>query len=171
MIVLLIFLLVLLLPIPIKTSILYSEKKLGIYLYNFKLNKRKLIKKATTTKIPLKKKKVLSILKLGINVLRNNFFKPYIKLNINFMYGLDDAANTAEVYGLLNLMNPVIYKIFGEFFFVKNFVYNIHASFNKTILKFNIRSIIFINLLTILYMIAIFSTKYIIEKRFQQFDN
>lgn len=170
MIVLLVFLLVLLLPIPIKTSILYSEKNLGIYIYNFKLTK-KVKKKITVNKTPLHKKKFVPILKLGINVLRHNFFKPYIRLNINFMYGLEDAANTAQVYGLLNLMNPVIYKVLGEFFSIKNFVYNIHANFNTKILKFNIKSIIFINLLTILYIIVVFLTKYMIGKKFPQFDN
>jgi hypothetical protein len=164
-------LLVLLLPIPIKTSVFYSEKKLGIYFYNFKLTQKKHKKKTAVVKVSPPKKKIISIFKLGINVLRHNRFKPYIKLNINFMYGLEDAAKTAEVYGLLNLMNPVIYKGLDEFFIVKNFVYNIHADFNKTLLKFNMISIIFINLLTIIYIIAVFSTKYIIGKKFPQFNN
>lgn len=171
MILLLIILLVLLLPIPIKTSVFYSEKKLGIYLYKFKLNMNKMKKKPKVNKIHPKKKKSLSTIKLGVNVLRHNLLKPHINLNINFMYGLDNAATTAQLYGLLNLMNPAIYKFLDEFFIVKNFDYNIQANFNKILLKFNIVSIIFINLLTILYIITIFSTKYIIGKKFPQLYN
>lgn len=166
MIILIILLLVLLLPVPIKTSVIYSEKKLDIYLYNLKFKKKKEKKRPSLNKMYLKRKEVLYISKLGINVLRHNSFKPHIKLNINFIYGLDDAANTAKLYGLLNVANPIIYALLGEFFLIKNFDYKVNADFNKSLFKFNMISIIFINLLTILYVIGIFSTKYIIGKRF-----
>ena len=65
---LLIFLLVLLLPIPIKTSVFYSEKKLGIYVYNLKLNINKIKKKPLVNKIRPHKKKYLPIIKLAVNV-------------------------------------------------------------------------------------------------------
>jgi hypothetical protein len=164
MIPLLIFLLVLVLPLPIKTSVFYSEKKLDIFIYNYKLKEKKAKRKLILSKEASQKKKIWHIIKLGINVLRRNSFKPYINVNINFMYGLEDAANTAELYGLLNSINPVIYKFLGEIFIIKNFNFNVHADFNKTLLKFNMVSIIFINLLTILYVIGIFSTKYLRKK-------
>lgn len=145
----------LLIPIPIKLNINYSNHNYNLYIYNFKLNAEKLLnhyKKKTIIK-PLKEEDfdLKSMLHL-VNYISSLKYKPTIRLKFYFNYGFVDASNTAIAYGYIYSMSPILYKILNIPFKIKRYDYNIKPNFEGPFLESNINSIIFVNLIKIIYM-------------------
>ncbi|WP_162920282.1 DUF2953 domain-containing protein [Clostridium fermenticellae] len=153
LLILLIIFFLLIVPIPLKLKILYKNKKFGIYLYNIniynKLFKNRKIKSSSPKRINIKH---LSSLLSSLSSFKNSKLKPIIKLNINLTYGLDDAAYTAVLYGMLSSSYPLIKNLLSTIFKIKKVNINITPKMNDCILDFELNSIISINLAKIIYM-------------------
>ena len=86
--------------------------------------------------------------------LSNNRYKPYFKVNSNIDFSVNDAAGTAILYGLLNSLNPIIFKILSTFFKIKNFDNKFNPIFkDKYIINISIMCILTINIAKIIYML------------------
>lgn len=164
---LLILLVLLIVPIPIKFKATFKKGLYSISIYNIILfsnndgiARRFLKKKDLNAKDNLNKGKDKVKSKNKINFrklyssLNNNKFKPKLKFNADIDYSLNDAANTALLYGLLCNLNPVLYKVFSVIFAIKHIKLNIVPKFKDMILlEFSINSIITLNLAQIIYML------------------
>lgn len=140
-------------PIPVKLRILYKNNKFSMYIYNTEIS-NKLLKNQKKEKKKLKKNysKNLSSILSSLSSLKNNKLKPVLRLNINFTYGLDDAAYTAIVYGLLCSSYSLLERLLNMIFKIKKFHINITPNLNESICDFELNSIISINLVKIIYM-------------------
>jgi len=157
----------LLIPIPIKLSFNYSKLNMNFYIYNFKLNLEKLMKlykkkEKKVTAQPLEKKKkefdLTTIFSL-INSIENIKFKPTIRFNFYCNYGFIDASNTAIAYAYINSISPFLYKLLNKPFKIKSYDYNIKPDFQGAFLESSIHSIIFVNIIKIIYMLVFIKNK------------
>ncbi|WP_418921794.1 DUF2953 domain-containing protein [Clostridium aestuarii] len=120
----------------------------GIKIYPHKKKKKKIRKS-------FKKKKKISLKKL-IRIIKSfktthSLFKPLLILNIDLIYGFNDAAITGITYGLLWELNRNLYNFLSIYFKNKKFKVNIKPNFNQSILEAKIKGIIFTNLVKIIY--------------------
>lgn len=100
--------------------------------------------------------------------LKNNPLKPSIKMSIELTYGLDDAALTGIFYGLIHYLYSYIQYYVYSCFKVKEMTLNLHPEFNKKIINTEMNSIIYINLVKIIYMfIIIFKNIHSAKKDFK----
>lgn len=129
------FVILLFIPIPLIFKVKYSDK-LEFFIYNKKLTLSKKKKKKKGKRIKSKKIKV--------------FWKPYIKIHIKLLYGLDDAAVTAISYGLIFSILPVLKNIISKFFNVKGFTPDIKLDYKNIVFNLYIKCIIFINIAQII---------------------
>ena len=168
-IIFIIILIILFLPIPIKIKIEYLNNNLIIKLYKYTLfstkngieNKllKKIIKKEPKVKetvaksnAKMKHPKKISIKKLYKNISTNRF-KPKLKINAFLIYGFDDAAFTALLYGLLCNLPNLLYFFLSIIFNIKKLSFDIDPKFNTTLLSFGITSIFYFNIANIIYML------------------
>lgn len=161
-------------PIPLKLSIKYLDDFYEIKFYKINLLSsdggiiKKFIKDDTVKKYDtshnikeeveekaqekIRGTKFSSI--LLFKNLSNNRYKPYFKVNSNIDFSVNDAAGTAIVYGLLNSLNPIIFKILSTFFKIKNFDNKFNPIFkDKYIINISIMCILTINIAKIIYML------------------
>ena len=172
---LLVFLLLFLLfmPIPLKLSIKYLDDFYEIKFYKINLLSsdggiiKKFIKDDTVKSMILLQYKRRSrrkaqekirgtkfSMRLLFKNLSNNRYKPYFKVNSNIDFSVNDAAGTAILYGLLNSLNPIIFKILSTFFKIKNFDNKFNPIFkDKYIINISIMCILTINIAKIIYML------------------
>lgn len=160
---------ILFLPLPIKFKLEYSNRNLIIKLYKFKIfssvngieNKylKKIIKnkhnkKDDNIKANLQKKqsKKISYKKLYRNISKNKL-KPKIKINASLIYGIDDAALSAILYGLLCNIPVLLYFILSIIFKVKDLSFDINPKFKTTLINFGITSIFYFNIANIIYIL------------------
>lgn len=171
---LIILIIIFLVPIPIKISIFYSDKDYYIKLYKYKIisklnreKKHKVLNKLKNIINDIDKKSLNETLKnyylskdlfkILIRNLNKSKFKPTIKLNGFLNYSLGDSYNTAIFYGVIASISPFIYKILIVFFNVKKSKFSLNPIFKDTkILTFNYKSIIFISLGQIIYILMLF---------------
>ncbi|MBS5938996.1 DUF2953 domain-containing protein [Clostridium sp.] len=107
-------------------------------------------------KVNLKKKKrKIAIIRL-YTYLRNNKFKPLIKVKGYLDYGIEDAALCALIYGILNIVPGFIYYILSIVFEVNSLRLNINPEFNKKLLSFGITGIFYFNIANIIYILFLF---------------
>lgn len=163
------------LPFPIKVSFTYFDNRIFLSIYNHridvmrKINRAQTLKKAgIKTENKLKKKK--DLFKINSDTIRNFIcdlnckkFKPFLKLKIDLNYGFDDAAATGIAYGLFNCISPIFFKAMDIFFKVKKYKYNVNPDFNSKIFKYKVemKSIIFISLANVIYMIFMIWNKFV----------
>ena len=168
-----ILLLIIFLPLPLKSIIYYSNENYYIKLFNFKIvskknttknnpinavnNDAKEPKKKKNKKNKKKHKKSLSLKKLPITkiiyTIDHNRFKPILISKGYINYSLPDAATTAITYGTLSAIMPFIYRLFSIIFKNKKFNINITPNFkDKFFIEVKINSIIFISLGQIIYI-------------------
>ncbi len=163
---LLILMIIILAPIPLKISIYYSFDNYYIKLYKFTIISKEKIKKKkqssnTKSKSHKKKKDSLNIFdiihkKYLIQKLYNSKFKPKINLKGNLDYSLNDSAHTAITYGLLSQFTPIFYFVLSIPYKINKFKFNINPLFeDKFLVKFEISSIIFISIVKIIYVLII----------------
>jgi hypothetical protein len=146
----------LVIPIPIKIKIKYDDMKLDFYLYNINLNNMlRRIKRKTEHIVDAKPDRVHTFnntIKTYSTLVEKLKFKPTLKLKLDLVYGLDDAAYTALLHGIITSLYPILIQFLSLFFKVKENNIKAQPEFNKFILKLEIDSIIFINLAKVIYM-------------------
>lgn len=168
-------------PIPLKFYIYYNNSNYYIKLYKLTLFdneklKKKREKKSHTRNIPPnnnqrdKKHKIrehkkfnikeiisFSFIKNSIHKFHNLKFKPILLLTGEVSYSFSDAARTAISYGSLCTLPSIINFFINIIFKVKKYDFKIIPVFeDKFILRLETKSIIFISLANIIYMIFIF---------------
>lgn len=165
--ILLFFILLIIIPIPLKIQIIYKDSifKVNIfkyelfssdsgiknkYLYKF-INKKKVNKDLNITNSKHHKKKKLCLKKLYKN-LSNNKFRPYLKLNGFLNFGIDDAAFCAIIYGLLCNLPFLLQVLLSSFFSLKKLDFEITPKFNVNTVSFGITSIFYFNIANIIYI-------------------
>lgn len=161
---LLITLIFLFLPLPVLITMGYKTNTLSVYIFGIKLypskkNNKNIFKKKHKKK---KNKKItLKDYKKIWHKINTNPFKPSLYFEFNMIYGLDDAAKTAILYGTLSSLPPFLYNLLCSFFHTKKFKIDLKPIFEKSILEFKIKSIIWINFAKIIYMslLVIFTLK------------
>lgn len=150
-----IVLLIFIIPFPIKVTFKYADKKLGLYLYNKKINLDKIKQKKKKKTATKKENKEISYIGI-LNDIKNIKFKPSLKFKLYFEYGTDDAAETALLYGGIWTLIAFIYQSMLWVFNIKKFDCNIIPNFNDEKLIISIQSIIFISLVKVIYICIIF---------------
>ncbi len=159
-----IIILIILVPIPIKFKLKYADKKLAMYIYNIDLiSKIKSTQKNAKSKN--KKNFDLQNFKFLLSSLSRNKLKPTLRFRLNLQYGLDDAAYTAIFYGLVSALSPLIIKVLNYFFKIKKQSISITPNLNKFILKLELESIIFVNLVKVIYISYIIYKTRVINKK------
>ncbi|NFB35881.1 DUF2953 domain-containing protein [Clostridium botulinum] len=152
---------ILILIMPFKITVIYSDKKFNIYIYNFQWKKGEDIKKQNyiNKKINVKKyKKKQKALKV---TLEKCSFKPKANISTFLNYDLEDAAYSAIIYGVLQSLVPYIYRYLFKIFKLKNFNYNITPLFkNKNFIEFKFKGIFYISLVKIIYIYISFKINY-----------
>lgn len=145
---------IILFPIPLKITLKYSKKILGIYIYNKKIMKRKHNKTKPINKVKerLEKSFTLSDIRLLIDKLISLKFKPKLTLTTKLEYGFDDAALVAILFGLIHSTYSFLYLFLLNFVNVKNIDHKVIPYFKEKDLNIEISSIIYTNLAKIIYM-------------------
>lgn len=153
-IILVIMIMILFFPVPLKIYIVYKDKKL--YINFFKINL--LNKKNFNLKSKRSNKNLLYTIKKSTKLIKyisNIKSKPKIDIKINFNYGFEDAATTAIFYGIFNSSIILIIKVFSALFKIRKYKATIIPNFNKQCLKIEITSIIHISFAKIIYVIIL----------------
>lgn len=164
--VLIIALIILLFPIPLKITLTYYGGKAHFRIYNKEINLKKKTKEKAE-EVAAKQKDALEEatesedlfnfknIKKIVKTLKNNKFKFKLKSKISIDYSLEDAAHTAILFGLLNSLLSTIYIVLNMFFKVKNYDFKVTPQYNNNYFNFEIKSIISLNLAKIIYMCII----------------
>ncbi|MBE6042705.1 MAG: DUF2953 domain-containing protein [Clostridium lundense] len=143
-------------PLPIYITFEYKNNTINIYLYRFKISHSKRFhNKSTNTMNGFHSQSFyINIMKkLHSKFFYDTIFKPSISLYIDLCYGLEDAFITALLYGILHSISNTVYNLLSNIFRIKKFKSNIKSTFNKTVLSFTIKSITFISLVKIIYIV------------------
>ncbi|GAA0780187.1 DUF2953 domain-containing protein [Hathewaya limosa] len=164
----LIFIVLLFFPIPLKIYVKFIEKNFNfyIYLFNFQLNK----KKHDKNKEKSKELNDFSFKKLLKRIFRNGskefnyIFKKKLKakLKANIDYGFGDACETGISYGLFWVGIDTLLNYLTQYFKFKECDINVKPYFNEKKLNLVIESIIYLNLVKIIYILIKFT---IIKKK------
>lgn len=151
---LLVVFVLLFIPIPIKISVKILNNKYYIYVYGKELKMNTKNEKSTNKHHDKKdfKNTLKSAFKF-INRLKEHPFKPTLKLKINLNYGLDDAALTGITYGFFNALFYSFFPILNTIFKIKCFNVDIHPLFNEKKFYLCATSIIYINIVKIIYIV------------------
>lgn len=167
------FIIIMFFPIPLKFYIYYYNNCYFVKLYNFTLfdnaafKKKKENIKRKEYNPPIKDKSKYKAsdlfksityrdIKVIINKLSKLKFKPVLNLSSKLQYSFDDAARTAISYGVLSNIPSIIYFCINIIFKIKKYDFEIIPHFNdKLLLKLESKSIIFISIANIIYMIFI----------------
>lgn len=173
----LIILVILFIPFPLKISAYYSIEDYYIKFYKFiilskqkdnlKIKKEKeLYKDKTIDENNFKNEKVpkFTLDSFSIKEIRNlifklynRSFKPWLKFKCNMDYSLNDAAKTASFYGVMCQLPDLVHLISNIAFKSKKFTFDINPVFeDKFLLKIEISSIIFLSLAHIIYVLILF---------------
>lgn len=166
-----IFVLILFCPIPLKITLQYMDGIFILKLFNKTLipSKKKKIKnkkaKATKDFAEIPKEKKASKFKISdgidiVNFLRNTKVKFTLRTKYELEYSIEDAAINALVYGLLHQLNAILYTLLKSFFKVKRFDPLIKTKYNDNYFNIKISSIIMLNLAKIIYIILFIYYQY-----------
>lgn len=173
-------LIILLFPIPLKIKLVFINKELKIFIYKKEIKPSNKIdlnetldkiknKEAETenndNKIKNKEQKNKVSAKVLLHICLNNLFKPTLKINFNINFGFNDASITALFYGFINTIPGFIYNILCKFFKIKSFKFNTQPIFNTEMVSIEISSIIFVNLVKVIYISLKIALLYFKEKK------
>lgn len=166
--IIIIIVIILLIPIPLKTTVVFKDKNLNIYLYRFKIystiRKEKKIEKVEEELV--KEGRILDIIKEkftyeGVRKIMKslccNPIKPKVKMNYSLEYGFDDASTTAISYGIAHQIISALNIFINVPLKLVNSQYKINPIFNseKFFIHLNIKSIISVNLVKIIYIVVL----------------
>ncbi len=145
-------------PLPLFLTCRYKNNKLNVYVYNIKIYPTK--KTIDAVKEP--KPKTLYPKLAYLKTIRHIYIysnaalsKSTLRLKSHISYGFDDPCTTAILYGIFHSVSEYLYILFSDLVKVKNFNVSITPVFNKSVFEFEIKSIIFINLAKIIYIILL----------------
>ncbi|MBV4419426.1 DUF2953 domain-containing protein [Clostridium tyrobutyricum] len=151
------FLIIIFIPFPVKLHVFYNNKKLHLYFFNINIlnkitsNKKRFdINSANSTR---QLAKTIRKFRIVFKRLLKIKYKPQISIDIDMVYGLDDAAYTAILYGLINALTPSLLILLSKLFILKKQEINIKPCFNKSYFKLEINSIIYVSFVKIIYII------------------
>lgn len=82
-------------------------------------------------------------------------YKPDIDFSIDLSYGLENAAITAILYGYISMLFPLLYNFLEVFFNIADFNFDLKPVFKKIKSNFYCKSIIYISLANITYIIIL----------------
>lgn len=150
---------ILFIPFPIKIKLLYFNKNFIFKIYNFnvsdklKINKNKYLLDYTHRKNGLSL--FINTAKSCSQFIKELKFKPSIKINIKIIYGLEEAAHTAMLYGLIPLIDTFISNMVSKLFNIRQKQTYIIPNFNNLYFKIQLNSIIYISLAKIIYTVIL----------------
>ena len=160
--IILFFIAFLFIKFPIKIRVLFANNEFKIYLYKillFSNVKKADISKRDQRKIKRNAKKTIKKRKLVIMKLIENLIKIKYKTNIKIDFkcdiGLGDAAYTATLYGLSNIITSFIYIFMTKLFRIKRYNINFIPNFNKETLIIDFKCIINVNIVNIITMLFV----------------
>ena len=168
--VLLIIMLIILTPIPIKFSVFYEDKVLNVKVYNFSaISTNKKDKNLPNKFIKnLNKKLNLNYVKFINNIFSNiNKYnaKPSIKLLGSLDYSLGDVCKTAITYGILSSFLAFLYRYISIIFKVNNSNFNINPIFKEySFINIHLKCILYLSFGKIIYILVLI-LKSLIESR------
>lgn len=163
LIIIMIFTTIFIMPIPIKFYLFYDVNKLTLKIYNknIKINSEELKKDSIKLNKVKKKKKIYSAdIKTLWCILKKNKLKPSIKLNVNLNYGLDDAAVTAILFGLIYNFYSLIEWFFYSILKVKDMNFQLTPNYNKMLFILELNGIIYVSLVKIIFIYVILRKSY-----------
>lgn len=158
-------------PIPLIFELEYVDNIFNLYIYKkliFSTNKKIKKEKQKSHKVKQKKEKepkskVISKyfdIKAIISSLYTNPYKPKLKVWLDFKYSLDDAANTALLYGVLQNTLATVFNLLNAFLKLQVKEFKIIPLFNNTTGFFlKIKGIFYINLAKIIYILFLYFNK------------
>lgn len=167
---LLILLIIIFIPIPLKIKILLSNDNYYIKFYKFTILKGskhkgtesnyevKVAAKKTTRTAKKAKENILPKLTKKdifyfIGLLKNNKFKPSLKIEGHINYSVGDAGKDALIFGILNTYFPLVIWLFSIFFKVKKINMPVKPLYtDKFSGEFKANSIILVSLAQIIYI-------------------
>ncbi len=152
-------LIIILFPIPLKITLKYSNKVLEIYIYNKKLKVKPPSKNdlECNKKMKFIKSFTLSDIRLIFYKIKNLKLKPKLNLSTKLEYGLSDAALVAILYGLIHSSYSFLYLLLMNFVKVKKINLKVIPHFEENDFNMEILSIIYMNLVKIIYMAFVMS--------------
>lgn len=152
MYILLIILMLLFIPFPVILDFFYKDYDIILKLYNRSIKEIQLFNRVQETKHDLQRKHFFFPFDY-IREIKRFHFKPHLKVHANIILGLDDAAKTAEIFGLMNYFIQLAFLFSKNFFKIKDIDYKINPDFKKNILEIKIHSIIWINIAKTIYIV------------------
>lgn len=162
---LLILIIILLVPFPIKVTFKLLNKNFYLFIYNFRIDISKNIKKYNAENTEKEKKlQKTSVIRL-LHKFSKNPIKPYYYFSLHMDYGFEDAAVTGLFYGLIYSIYPWIYKFLSVFLHIKKYDFSVKPHFNKTLLNLEINSIILLNIVNVICIIILFRSLYFDTKK------
>ena len=158
-IVFLLILTIILFPIPLKITLKCSNKVLEIYIYNKKLKPKIPSKKdlECTEKENFLRSLNLNDIRLIVYKIKNLKLKPSLILKTKLEYGFNDAAFVAILFGLIHTSYSFMYLLLINFVKVKNIDLKVIPHFEENDFNLEILSIIYMNLVKIIYMTFVMS--------------
>jgi len=152
---------------PIKLRVYFANNELYIYFYKFLLFSN--VAKGEISKNDEKKiKKFLIKRDLAIKKLINIKNKINIKIDFKYDFGVNDAAYTAVLYGVLSIISSALYILTSKFFNIRKYEVNFIPYFNKTISIINFNCIINISIANIINILFIILTSIEKNEKFKE---
>ncbi|WP_142415469.1 DUF2953 domain-containing protein [Hathewaya massiliensis] len=149
--------LILFFPVPLKIYILFIEKELNIYVYNFNIKnksfKNKPIIESLSESIKSSKFKLSNIAKAKSSSSKNKK-KTKLNFNISVNYSLDDAFETAIFYGIIYGSLNILLTYLSKYVILKPLVIKVTPEYNTEKLDIKIKGIIYLNLVKIIYILV-----------------
>lgn len=171
-IVFLILVLLIFVPIPIKIYLKYINNVLTIKIYNFKV---KLNKKESIEIREKAKQKMHKIQKINyrgfIYAMTHSKLKPSLILSIDMAYGLDDAAYTGILYGLIYSLYGISVQYIENIVKLKKFNFKLSPDFDEVKFYIELSSIISISLAQVIYIILSFLKYVSIKKKNKNYNS
>ncbi|OPJ63183.1 DUF2953 domain-containing protein [Clostridium oryzae] len=163
--VLIVLLAILLFPIRLKFTTVYENRMFRVYFFNKELNAKKKVmeEKANVRNYNIAHRKFYKIFKenfsTAIEKLSRNPHKIKAAVKFELRYGFEDAALTGIAYGLFNGINSFIYVYLRKLFNMKDYKFDIIPDFKNPQFNFRITSIIYFNLVKVIYILVILSRR------------
>ena len=160
-----IFALIVLFPIPLKINLIYDKGILTLKLFNKTIipSKGKNAKKKkenepekyveTPSGEKISKFKLRDIKDI-FRFLMDTNVKFSLKTKIDIEYSIDDAALNAIAYGLIYQVLSTVHILLKSLFNVKAFKTSTKMKYNENFFKFNMTSIVIVNIAKIIYIIC-----------------
>lgn len=148
-------LVIFLIPIPLKLCLYYKNGKIVIQIFNFKKSIKRAKEKGNKIKIKHKNKQKFTNYDY-VNIVKkvdNNPLKFRVKLNIKINYGLEDAADTAILYGIIWSIYPFTERLLKIVFSFKTLNLELNPEYNQKKIQMDFKIFTLFNILILLFNI------------------